>query len=336
MNNKQRTMDGNKLNIVFFGTPEFSATILETLIKHNLKPVLVVTAPDKPVGRSQIMTPPPVKVLAEKREGILVLQPESLDSPDFKKVLENIQPDLIVLAAYGPPFLGKMILEMPEYGCINLHPSLLPKYRGASPIPYAILNGEEETGVTVIRMSEKIDQGDILAQEKLSILPSDTTKTLTEKLAVSGGHVLVKTIELLPKGLVLPRSQGDSSTPYCYQLKKEDGKIDWQKPAEFIERQIRAFDPWPGTFTKINGKILKILKVHAITDKMSDISPRAIKESAEPKDAGFVFLNKDKELVVQTGKDSLAIEQLQIEGGKPMASEEFLKGHRGIIGEILG
>lgn len=314
------------MKIVFFGTPQFSAIILEALIKHNLKPVLVITAPDKPVGRSQIMTLPLVKVLAQKND-IIVLQPETLDGFDFEKILENIQPDLIVLAAYGPPFLTKKILEMPKYGCLNLHPSLLPKYRGASPIPCAILNGEKETGVTVMRMSGKIDQGDILAQEKLLILSSDTTKTLTEKLAVLGSCVLAKTIDLLPRGLVSSRPQGDSPTPYCRQLKKEDGKIDWSKPADYIERQIRAFDPWPGAFAKLKSKSEKVKTIKITQASILEFNPQKI--------IGEVFLIDDGKMAIKTGQDCLIVEKLQIEGGKSLLTEEFLRGHKEIIGSVL-
>lgn len=310
------------MKIVFFGTPEFSAIILEKLIKNNLKPILVVTALDKPVGRRRKLTAPPVKVAAQNYN-IPVLQTESLDAPEFRKVILNSQPDFIVLAAFGPPFFNKEILEIPKYGCLNVHPSLLPKYRGASPIPYAILNNEKETGVTIMRMSEKIDQGDILSQEKLEILATDTTLTLTKKLADLGSNLLIKTISLLIGSGISPCSQGESPTSYCCQLKKEDGRIDWNNPTDYIERQVRAFDPWPGTHTLFGKKILKILKVHVI------------KENTEPLKPGFIFLSRNKELAVQTGKDSLAIEQLQLEGGKPLSAQDFLRGHKEIIGTIL-
>jgi len=322
------------MKIVFFGSSEFSATILDRLVKGNLKPVLAVAPPDKPVGREQTISSTPAKVLAEKY-GIPVLQPEDLENPVFKQVLNNIQPDLVVVAAFGPPFLPNWLLGFPKYGCLNLHPSLLPKYRGASPIPYAILNGESETGATIIRLSEKIDQGDILAQEKIAIATNETTLTLTQKLADLGSQLLVKTIPLLVKGMVSAQAQGNSSTLYCRQLKKEDGRIDWHKSADFIERQIRAFDSWPGSFTKFSGKVLKILKAHVITDKMSDISPRAIKKYTEPSKSGFVFLSQGKDLTVRAGKDALVIEQLQLEGKKPMSAQDFLRGHKEIINDKL-
>lgn len=315
------------MKTVFFGTPEFGAIVLEKLIKGNFKPVLVVTSPDKPVGRNQILTPPAVKVLAEKYS-LPVLQPEALDQPQLKQIFLNTQPDLIVVAAYGPPFLPKDILEMPRYGCINLHPSLLPKYRGASPIPYQILNGEKETGVTLIRMSAKIDQGDILLQEKTPILDSDTTGSLSPRLADLGGDLLVKGLPLLLQGKLAGRAQGDSPTPYCRQLKKEDGEIGWSKTSDFIERQVRAFDPWPGTFTRWGKKTLKILKARAINEMPNQAQP------------GFVFLrrqalSKKRTLAVQTSQGSLEILELQPEGKKSLPAQEFLRGHEDIIGTTL-
>ncbi|MDP3093334.1 MAG: methionyl-tRNA formyltransferase [bacterium] len=322
------------MKIVFFGTPDFAATILEKLVKNNFKPVLVVTSQDKPIGRRQELTPPSVKIEAQKY-GLPVLQPESFDIPEFRQVLFNSQPDFIVLAAFGPPFLDKKILNIPKYGCLNVHPSLLPKYRGASPIPQAILNGEKETGVTIIRMSEKIDQGDILSQEKLEILPVDTALTLTNKLAGLGGSLLVKTISALVGSGIFPRPQGESPTPYCPQLKKEDGRINWDCPADYIERQTRAFDPWPGTYTFFEKKILKILKTHVITDRMSDISSHAINENEPERKAGFVFLTRDGKLAVQAQKGSLVVEILQLEGKKPVPVQDFLRGHRDIVGATL-
>jgi methionyl-tRNA formyltransferase len=313
------------MRIIFFGTPEFSAIILEELIKNNFKPVLVVTAPDKPVGRNQVLTPPAVKLTAE-HYGIPCLQPESLDLPDFKLVLTNSQPDLIALAAYGPPFLTSQILSLPSFGCLNVHPSLLPAYRGASPIPHAILANEKETGVTVIRLSAKIDRGDILAQERMPIALADTTQTLGAKLARLGGQLLVKTIPALVRGKIKPQPQPEKSpTPYCYQLKKEDGQIDWNKPADYIERQIRAFTPWPGAYSKLktqNSKLIKILEAGVLT-------------GGSDKRVGEIFLTRDGQLTIKTGQNCLVVKRLQLESGKPMAAEEFLRGHREIISQRL-
>ena len=316
------------MKIIFFGTPEFSAVILEALIDNNYLPVLAVTASDKPVGRKKIITSPPVKVLAQQHK-IKVLQPKNLE--DIKQDIDDISPDLIIVAAYGPPFLTKDILE---YSCLNVHPSLLPKYRGASPIAVSILNGETETGVTIIRMAERIDRGDVVSQEKTEISSGDTTLSLTKKLTELGSGLLIKTIPSWLEGKITPKPQGNSPTLYCPQLKKEDGKINWGNQAEYIERQIRAFYPWPGTFTFFKGKALKILKTYVLMDKVLNISSYDIQEEIQTK-PGFVFLTKDKKLAVQTGKGLLAIEILQLEGKKPMLSQDFLKGHQDIINTIL-
>ena len=319
------------MKIIFFGTPEFSAVILEALIDNNYLPVLTVTASDKPVGRKKTITPPPVKVLA-KQHNIKVLQPKNLE--DIKQDIDDISPDLIIVAAYGPPFLSKEVLAMPRHGCLNVHPSLLPKYRGASPIAASILNGETETGVTIIRMAERIDQGDIVSQEKIKVLSRDTTLFLTKKLAELGSNLLIKTIPSWLEGKIISKPQGDSPTLYCPQLKKEDGKINWENQAEYIERQIRAFYPWPGTFTFFKGKALKILKTYVLMDRVPNISSYDIQEEIQTK-PGFVFLTKDKKLAVQTGKGLLMIGILQLEGKKPMPGQEFLKGHQDIINTIL-
>lgn len=312
------------MNIIFFGTPEFAATILEELVKNNLKPVLVVTAPDKPFGRKQVLTPPAAKILAEKY-GIPVVQPK--DIRNWELEIRNLKPELIIVAAYGPPFLTEEILEIPKYGCLNVHPSLLPKYRGASPIPHAILNGEKETGVTVIRMSKKVDRGDVLAQDKIEISPGETTPTLTAKLASLGAKLLVKTIPLLLQGRIAPLAQADSPTPYCYQLKKEQGRIDWRKSAENLERQVRAFDPWPSATAKLKMKNAKV--------KMIKILEAEVLSDGSDKQPGEVFLAKNGKFAVKTGQNCLIVKKLQLEGGKPMAAEEFIRGHREIIGNIL-
>ncbi len=306
------------MKIVFFGTPKFSTIILEALIVSGYAPVLVVTAGNKPVGRNKVITPPPVKVLALEHQ-IRILQPQDLESiePDLKA----LNPDLVIVAAYGPPFLTQNILQ---YNCLNVHPSLLPKYRGASPIPGAILSGEGQTGVTIIKMTDKIDHGDIVAQEKLAIESQDTAISLTEKLAQLAAQLLVKTIPLWIKEEIVSRSQGQSPTPYCPQLKKQDGRINWQNNSEYIERQIRAYHPWPGTFTLFKGQILKILKGYVTEKEETKLNP------------GFVFLTKaEKKLAVQTKKGVLVIEMLQLEGGKPLSAEDFFRGHREIIGAIL-
>jgi methionyl-tRNA formyltransferase len=288
-----------KLKIIFMGTPDFAIPILEAITHCSLFTVCcVITTPDKPVGRQQKITPPPVKKLALKYK-IPVLQPEKISQA--RDQITDYQPDLIVVAAYGQ-ILPKEILNIPKYGCINVHASLLPKYRGSSPIQFAILNDEKTTGVTIMIMDEKMDHGPILAQEKIAIQPNETAQTLHDKLARLGADLLIKTIPQYIQGEIKPQPQDESKATYTKILTRQDGQIDWQKSAQEIERQIRALTPWPGTWTIFNGKRLKILKAKVV--------------------------NKKDEMAIQTGKGYLLLEMVQPEGKKPMKWEEFLRGIR--------
>ena len=319
-------MENDKIKIVFMGTPEFSAIILKELCQSKYKPILVVTAPDKPVGRKQILTSPPVKVIAQKYE-IPAAQPEKIAS--LKSEILNLKPDLIVVAAYGQ-ILPKEILEIPKFGCLNVHPSLLPRWRGPSPIQYTILNGDEKTGVTIILMDEKMDHGPILTNSKLQITnPKITYLELHNKLAEIGAGLLLETIPKWIKGEIKPEPQDESKTTYTKILTREDGEIDWKKSAEDLERQIRAFDPWPGSFTFweiMKGKLLRI-----------KIFKARVFESPGGKtfSTGRVLVVPQNEAAIQCGKDFLLIEKLQLEGQKPMESEEFLRGHPDFISTIL-
>ena len=317
------------MKIIFIGTPEFGTIILEELINAGYKPVLVITAPDKPVGRKHILTPPLVKVVA-KRYNINVIQPAQIRST--KSEIRNLEPDLIITAAYSQ-ILPNEILEIPKYGCLNIHPSLLPKYRGPSPIQTAILNGDTETGATIILMDDKIDQGPILENQKSKIKNKKLTyEELHNELAELGAKLLIKTIPDWVAGKIKPMPQDEKKAIYTKILKKEDGKINWKNSAEEIERQIRALSPWPGTFTTFknnksdsNPKILKILK--AKIQKQTENGP-----FGEP---GKTFMAPDEKIAVQTGKDFLIIEELQPEGGQKMTSAEFLNGRPDFIGVIL-
>jgi methionyl-tRNA formyltransferase len=328
----------SEVKIIFMGTPEFGAIILEGLIKARYKPILVATAPDKPVGRKQILTPPPVKVIAQKY-GIAVFQPEKILR--LKSKILNLKPDLIIAVAYGK-ILPKEILEIPKYGCLAVHPSLLPKYRGPSPIQTAILNGDRKIGVTIFLMDEKMDHGPILARRELELsifnsqlsnrsqIPNSkiTYTELSKKLAKLGAKLLIETIPKWIKGEIKPVPQEESKATYTKILKKEDGKINWRKTAEELERQIRAFDPWPGSFTfwyKNKEKIrLKFLRARVL--KISDTKTYLI---------GKTLVAPQNELCVQTGQGFLIIEKLQPEGKKEMFSEDFLRGHPDFIGTIL-
>ena len=311
-----------KPKIVFMGTPEFGAIILEGLVKGGYRQVLTITSPDKPAGREKIITPPPIKVIAQKYN-IPILQPETLT--DSKSQIINYKPDLIIVAAFGQ-ILAKEILKIPKYGCLNIHPSLLPRWRGASPIQYAILNGDKETGISIILMTEKLDEGDIIASSEFQITNSKITyPELSKELANLGTKLLLETIPKWLKNEVKPKSQNSSEATYTKALTKEDGKIDWKKPAEYIERKIRAFFPWPGGFCFWDGKQIKILKANVL--KKTKECPLGL--------PGKTFLAPDDKIAVQTGKDFLLIEELQLEGRKPMSSKEFLRGQLKFIGNTL-
>jgi len=310
------------LKIIFIGTPEFGAVILRELILNKLKPVLVITAPDKPRGRRQMVLPPIVKIVAEKYN-IPVLQAEKIAT--LKKEISKVDPDLIIVAAFGQ-IIPKTILKIPKYGCINVHPSLLPKYRGPAPIKFVILNGEKETGVTITLMTEKIDNGPIIAAEKFIINNKKiTSKELERDLARLGAKLLIKTIPKWIKGEIQPQPQDESNATYTKLLKKEAGKIDWSKSAQEIERQIRAFDPWPSSFCEANGKVLKIWRASVL--KQTKKGPKG--------PLGKTFLAPDNKIAVQCGKDFLVIEELQIEGKKRTKVEDFLKGNINFVGTIL-
>jgi len=314
-----------ELKIVFMGTPEFGATILEGLIKANFKPVLVITAPDKPVGRKQILTPPPVKLIAQT-SNIPFEQPESI--LNLKSQISNLKPDLIIVAAYGQIF-PQEILDIPKRGSLNVHPSLLPKYRGSSPIQNSILNDNKETGVSVILMDARLDCGPILSQRKTEIGVNETAKQLHDRLAIMGSELLIDTIPDWIRGQIKIQPQEETTATYTKTLKREDGKINWGKSAEEIEKQIRAFDYWPGSFTLwqiLKGTLLrvKILKTRVF---------RSFDGKKYP--IGKILVVPQNEIGVQCEKDFLILEELQLEGKRPMASEKFLRGHPDFIGTIL-
>lgn len=307
------------------GTPEFGAIILEKLCQSEYKPILVVTSPDKPIGRKKIVTPPPVKVISEKYK-IITIQPKEIQNSKLE--IQNLQPDLIVVAAYGK-ILPKEILNIPKYGCLNIHPSLLPKYRGPSPIQSVILEGEKETGVSIILMDEKMDHGPIVANKKTQITNDITYPELRDKLAQIGSDLLVETIPKWVKGEIKPETQDEGLATFTKIIKKEDGRIDWKKPAEFILRQVRAYNPWPSSycFYEKDGKnlIFKILKADLLEQNhYGPFGP-----------PGKTFLAPNEKIAVQTGKDFLIIKALHLEGKKPMSSEEFLRGQINFIGVIL-
>ena len=312
------------LKIVFIGTPEFGAIILDKLCQSEYKPVLVATSLDKPVGRKQVITPSPVKMTAEKYK-IPVAQPENIK--DIKSEIQNLKPDLVVVAAYSQ-LIPKDILEIPSFGFLNVHPSLLPKYRGPSPIQYAILNGDEEAGVTIMLMDEKLDSGKIVSLSRLSISEEITAEQLTEKTADLGAKLLLNIIPKWINNEIEPNSQDEKRATYTKILKKEDGKVDWQKPVEEIERKVRAFSLWPGTYTFWQNK--------GKTVKIKILKTRVYKSSQQKRyDIGKVLVVPQNEIGVQCKEDFLVIEKLQIEGKKESNAEEFLRGHSDFAGSTL-
>jgi methionyl-tRNA formyltransferase len=313
-----------KSKIIFMGTPEFGAIVLRGLIKSGQKPFLVFTEPDKPVGRKQAITPPPVKVLAEKYK-IPVVQPDNIKN--WKLEIKNLKPDLGIVASFGQ-IIPNDILRIPKYGFLNVHPSLLPKYRGPSPIQSAILNGDQKTGVTIMRVSEEIDAGPIFSQKEIEIDPKETYESLHDKLAEAGTKLLLEVLSKLPKGQASSRPQDDSEASYTKIIRKEDGRINWDKAAETIEREVRAFSFWPRSYTfwERKGKLtrINILKTRVLK------SPNSVRYPV-----GKVLVVPQNEIGVQCGKDFLVIEKLQMEGKKEMKAEDFLNGFPGFIGAIL-
>ena len=317
------------MKFIFFGTPESAAIVLEKLIKAGYIPSAVVCNPDEPIGRKQILTSPPVKRLITKHlstsrqeRPIEIFQSATkseLSAISYK--LKAIKPDLIIVAAYGK-IIPKDILDIPRYGTINIHGSLLPAYRGASPIQYAILNGDKETGVTIMGVDEEMDHGPILANSKLPVADSDTYEILSQKMAKLGAELLIKIIPDYISGKIKAIEQDHAKATYTKIIKKEDGKIDWSMGANKIERMTRAYHPWPGARTTWNNKIIKIIK--------ADIS-----NAQNSHHVGEVFLNENNKLAVRGGKDALIIEKLQLESGKILTAKEFLNGHKEFIRSVL-
>jgi len=305
------------IKIIFLGTPNFAAPTLKALIADERFDILaVITQPDKPVGRKQTPTPPPIKVIAEKNK-ILVHQPDNIkDSAGF---IKNLNPDLAVLIAYGQ-IIPKIILDIPAYGFINIHGSLLPKYRGAACIQAAILNNDGKTGLTIMQVEPKLDTGPILKQDEIKINKEETGETLHDKLSLLGANILPDTAMQYVAGNITPQPQDNTKSSYVPTLKKQDGRIDWSKSAEEIDRLIRAMNPWPSAWTTWNKKQIKIIS--AFPTSASEYTP------------GQVFLH-NQQLAIQCGQNALIIKKLQLEGKKAMTAEDFLRGQQNFIGQTL-
>ncbi len=304
------------MRIIFMGTPRFAVAPLQALAGAGHEIAGVVTRIDKPAGRGKILTPPPVKEAALAL-GLSVLQPRRVREPEFVKTLRDLAPAVVVVAAYGQ-ILPKDILTLPRFGCINIHASLLPRYRGAAPINWSIIRGEEETGNTIMLMDEGMDTGAILTQERILIDQKDTAGTLTEKLSLLGARMIVEALPLIEAGKITPKEQDHAKATLAPLLKKEDGSIDWVQPAAVIHNRVRGMNPWPGASTFLDGRMIKIIETAAIPG------------SGE---AGVLIEKGKNILVVGTGEGLLEVHVLQPEGKKPMTAAEFLRGQRGVVGK---
>ena len=310
------------MRLVFMGTPDFASASLEALLRSDDSVVGVVTQPDRPKGRGQILTPSPVKLLAQ-REQIPLLQPLKMKDPEFLRALAGWNPDLIAVAAFGR-ILPPVILSLPPRGCINVHGSLLPKYRGAGPIQWVIINGETETGITTMLMDKGMDTGAMLLQEAAPITPDDTGGTLSSRLAEIGGRLLVETIARLKAGTLVPQPQDASRATLAPLLKKEDGVIDWDLPATALANRVRGLSPWPGAYTTVaGGNRWTIWRALALPGPLTT-SP------------GVIVAVTNEAIHVATGDGVLAVMELQQANSRRMAVSQYLAGHPIAVGVQLG
>ncbi len=307
--------------IIFLGTPDFAVPFLQALVDNKMKPVLVITQKDEPIGRKQELQLPPVKVLAT-RLCIEVSQPGN--KIELEQIIKKYQPEICVLVAFGQ-IISPEALAVPKFGFVNIHPSLLPKYRGASPVQSVILNNEKITGVTIMKLDEKMDHGPILAQQELEILPDDNNETLHQKLARMGVKLLLETLPKYLSGELYPLPQDDSKATDTKIIKREDGQINWSKSAAEIERQFRAFYPWPGVFTCWGKKRLKIANLSVLE---GDFGAKLV--------PGEVFLGQKNTLAVKCSQGAIVLGKVQLEGKNEVSGGDFLRGYKNIIGQKLG
>lgn len=307
------------MKIIFMGTPDFAVGTLRSLAEAGHEITLVVSQPDKPKGRGHAMVPTPVKVVAEEL-GIPVFQPVKIR--EAKDVLEKTEADVCVVAAFGQ-IIPASILHMKKYGCINVHASLLPKYRGAAPIQWAVIDGEKESGVTIMQMDEGLDTGDMLAKAIVPLDGKETGGSLFDKLSEAGGRLCVETLAKLEKGEIIPEKQGESPTAYASMLDKKMGNIDWNKSAVVIERLVRGLNPWPSAYTHLDGKTLKIWAC--------DVLP----QSASKGESGEILEVTKDAIHVQTGDGILVLREIQLAGKARMDAGAFLRGYKVVPGTVL-
>lgn len=313
------------MRIVFMGTPDFAVPSLQTLLEADPEAVGrivgVVTQPDRPKGRGGRLTPPPVKVLAE-RAGLPVVQPMKMKDPAFLDTLHRWAPDLIAVTAFGR-ILPPVVLDLPPRGCVNVHGSLLPKYRGAAPIQWAIINGETETGITTMLMDPGMDTGPILLREAVPILPTDTAGDLAARLAPIGGRLLVATISALKKGAITPIPQDNSQASPAPMLKKEDGALDWRGEAAALANRVRGLTPWPGAYTYNGDERWQVWRATPEHTGCAEAQPGTVLEVTK------------EALRIATGKGSLLIQEIQPASGKRLTVKQYLVGHRVTVGTLL-
>lgn len=315
--------DHIKPSLLFFGTSDFAVPALESLIRNGHRIAGVITNPDERTGRKQTLTPPPVKICAQKYN-IPVFQPERLEAERFKK--EMPAADIFIVAAYGK-IIPKKILNLPAYGTLNIHPSLLPRWRGPAPIQYAILHGDRKTGVTIMQIDELMDHGPIILQKETTSDPQKMSyRELHDELARLGAELLVSILSRWIAGRIVPVPQNDAQATYSHMITKNDGRIDWSKPAEEIERMTRAFNPWPGAWTLWPDESgIKRIRIETAETASNEPSPGA---------PGYVW-STGNEVLVKTGKGSTTIRKLGIEGKRVTDAGSFLRGHQNIIGATL-
>jgi methionyl-tRNA formyltransferase len=301
------------MRIVFIGTGEIGVPALQALLNSEHEVVAVVTQPDKRVGREQRIEPPPIKKKIAKTR-IPILQPARIKDQQATEEIRDFAPDIVVVVAYGQ-ILPRDVLEIPRLACLNLHASLLPRWRGAAPIQAAIAAGDCETGITAMYMDEGLDTGDILLQRRVEILPNDTGGSLHDRLAEIAPEALLESLRLLSAGNAPRIAQDNARGTYAPKLKREHGLIDWSESAEAINRKIRAYNPWPGAFMKVDRQNLKIF------------SASVVDLNGQPGEV----LRSDEDLVVATGKDALSLAEVQLEGKRRMSAAEFLRGHAAIM-----
>lgn len=309
------------MRVVFMGTPDFAVGTLEAIIAAGHEVTGVVTQPDKPKGRSKTLVPTPVKAVA-LAHGLNVFQPVRVRHPESIEIIRQMDPEIIVVVAFGQ-IIPKEILQMAPYGCINVHASLLPMYRGAAPIQWAVLNGDKESGVTIMRMDEGLDTGDMIAKVVVPLEKKETSDSLFEKLSAAGARLLVDTLPCIADGTAVYEKQPkESPTEYAGMIQKQMGLIDWNDSAEKIERLVRGMNSWPSAFTRLDGKTLKVWSA-------------SVSGSEQMNEPGKIFRADKTGLYVQTGCGVLCIEELQLEGKKRMTADAFLRGYA-LKQDVLG